>query len=253
MSESESSENSLEESSSEETEDDDVPLAKRRKVIFVEEEDEQDDCEIIQDVLQDIRESSEAEESTDSDVPPSTSKTLLLTQTSEIPAEKEKEDDDVQILEPPFNVKPIQQVASNFEDQLPDAAETSYVSLSNYSAVNSRDLSFTSPEKTATSGNRQVTISEAEHMDESDHSGIEKNHEIESAQPRTESPNASSSNAARTSQPVLTLATSLRPQNLIQLIQEFPEEATRRLQWLYQVTDNQFDASFVDGLWSAFG
>ncbi|XP_057444310.1 uncharacterized protein LOC130736502 [Lotus japonicus] len=46
LSESESSENSLEESSSEETEDDDVPLAKRRKVIF-EEEDEQDDCEII--------------------------------------------------------------------------------------------------------------------------------------------------------------------------------------------------------------
>ncbi|XP_057432871.1 cell wall protein DAN4-like [Lotus japonicus] len=115
--------------------------------------------------------------------------------------------------------------------------------------VNSRDLSFTSPEKTATSRQRQVTISEAEHMDESDHSGIEKNHEIDSTpsgQPRTHSSNASSSNATRTPQPVLTLATSFRPQNLIQLIQEFSEEATRRLKWLYQVTDNQFDASFVD-------
>ncbi|XP_057452468.1 uncharacterized protein LOC130744297 [Lotus japonicus] len=157
LSESESSENSLEESSSEETEDDDVPLAKRRKVIF-EEEDEQDDCEIIQDVLQVIRESSEAEESTDSDAVPlvkrrklplkgplqekeaESKQTLLITQTGEISAEEEKEDDDVQILEPPFNVKPLQQVASNFEDQLQDAPETSYVSLSNYSAVNSRDL-----------------------------------------------------------------------------------------------------------------
>ncbi|XP_057452119.1 flocculation protein FLO11-like [Lotus japonicus] len=153
--------------------------------------------------------------------PPSTSKTLLITQT----------------------------------DQLQDVAETSYVSLSNYSAVNSRDLSFTSPEKTATSRQRQVTISEAEHMDESDHSGIEKNHVIDSTpsgQTRTHSSNASSSNATRTPQAILTLATSFRPQNLIQLIQEFSEEATRRLQWLYQVTDNQFDASFVDGLWSAF-
>ncbi|XP_057418299.1 uncharacterized protein LOC130712486 [Lotus japonicus] len=84
-----------------------------------------------------------------------------------------KEDDDVHILEPPFNVEPLQQVASNFEDQLQVAPESSYVSLSNYSAVNSRDLSFTSPEKTATSRPRQVTISEAEHMDESDHSEAE--------------------------------------------------------------------------------
>ncbi|XP_057452327.1 uncharacterized protein LOC130744154 [Lotus japonicus] len=55
LSESESSENSLEDSSSEETEDDDVPLAKRRKVLF-EEEDEQDDCEIIENVLQEFSE-----------------------------------------------------------------------------------------------------------------------------------------------------------------------------------------------------
>ncbi|XP_057452570.1 uncharacterized protein LOC130744398 [Lotus japonicus] len=188
--------------------------------------------------------------------PPSTSRTLLITESGEIPAEKDVGDEDVQILEPPFNVQPIQQVASYFEDLLQDAAaESSYVSLSHYSTVNSRDLSFTSPEKTATSRKRQVTISEVEHMDESDHSGLEKVHVNESApsgQIRTESSNASSSNATNTPQPIMDLAPSFRPQNLIQLIQEFSDEATRRLQWLYQVTDNQFDASLVDGMWSAF-
>ncbi|XP_057455771.1 uncharacterized protein LOC130746982 [Lotus japonicus] len=423
MSDSESSEDTWKDSSSEETEDEDMPLAKRRKIILEEEEDEQDDHEIIQNVIQGIREASDAEESTDSDAipvvkrrklplrgplqqketaaeqaseptsevqrerrskrtsdparaasltrtspirslskvitesinsdsalvvipeqpmpistslptstqtepiqpetqpqtqaepqapkspiqtattaipstpiytsstsiptepiphfnsfiqgivqheatlrtlvqqfspkPASTSHTLLITQTGEIPAEAEKEDDDdVQILVPPFNVKPLQQIASNFEDQIPDAGETSYVSLSNYSAVNSQDLSFTSPEKAVTSRQRPDTISEAEHMAESDHSGIVKDHEIASThseQLRPDCSNASSSNTAKTSQPDLTLATSLRPQNLIQLIQEFSEEATRRLQWLYQVTDNQLDASFVDSLWSAFG
>ncbi|XP_057418561.1 uncharacterized protein LOC130712760 [Lotus japonicus] len=50
--------------------------------------------------------------------PPSTSRTLLITESGEIPAEKDDEDEDVQILEPPFNVQPIQQVASYFEDVL---------------------------------------------------------------------------------------------------------------------------------------
>ncbi|XP_057418738.1 uncharacterized protein LOC130712945 [Lotus japonicus] len=170
--------------------------------------------------------------------PSSTSRTFLITESGEIPAEKDDGDEDVQILEPPFNVQPIQQVASYFEDQLTDAAvETSYVSLSHYSTVNSRDLSFTSPEKTATSKQRQETIPEIERMDESDHSGQGKVHVDESApsgQNRTESSNASSSNSTNTPQPIMDLAPSFRPQSLTQLIQEFSDEATRRLQWLYQ-------------------
>ncbi|XP_057443578.1 uncharacterized protein LOC130735682 [Lotus japonicus] len=61
----------IEESSDEETEDD-IPLVKRQRIQIaqVEEDVEQDDCEIIENVLQVIRESEEAEDSTDSDVEP---------------------------------------------------------------------------------------------------------------------------------------------------------------------------------------
>ncbi|XP_057445572.1 uncharacterized protein LOC130737740 [Lotus japonicus] len=156
--------------------------------------------------------------------PPSTSRILLITESGEIPAEKDDEDEDVQILEPPFNVQPIQQVASYFEDVLLDVvAESSYVSLSHYSTVNSRDLSFTSPEKNATSRQRQETIPEIERMDDSDHSGQGKAHVNESmpsGQMRTESSNASSSNATNIPQPIMDLTPSFRPKNLIQLIQE---------------------------------
>ncbi|XP_057452433.1 uncharacterized protein LOC130744259 [Lotus japonicus] len=141
--------------------------------------------------------------------PPSTSRTLLITESGEIPTEKDDEDEDVQILEPPFNVQPIQQVASYFEDVLPDAvAESFYVSLSHYSIVNSRDLSFTSPEKTATSRERQETIPEIERMDESDHFGQGKAHVNESmpsGQMRTESSNASSSKATNIPQQIMDL------------------------------------------------
>ncbi|XP_057432278.1 uncharacterized protein LOC130725033 [Lotus japonicus] len=181
----------IEESSDEETEDD-VPLVKRQRIQTAQDV-EQDDCEIIENVLQVIRESEEAEDSTDSDVEP-IGKRLKLPlkgplqkkesgpqQTSEKISEVQRErrsktaSDPARTARPTKSIfiressKPLQQVASSLEDQLQDVAETSYVSLSNYSAVNSRDLSFTSPEKTATSRQRPVTISEAEHMDESDH------------------------------------------------------------------------------------
>ncbi|XP_057452563.1 uncharacterized protein LOC130744386 [Lotus japonicus] len=62
----------MEVTSDEETEDDDVPLTKRQRVqvIQIEEQVEQDDSEIIGNVLQVIRESPEAEESTDYDEEP---------------------------------------------------------------------------------------------------------------------------------------------------------------------------------------
>ncbi|XP_057425740.1 uncharacterized protein LOC130719118 [Lotus japonicus] len=68
----------IEESSDEETEDD-IPLVKRQRIqkAQVQEEVEQDDCEIIENVLQVIRESAEGEESTDSDIEP-IGKTLKL-------------------------------------------------------------------------------------------------------------------------------------------------------------------------------
>ncbi|XP_057423484.1 uncharacterized protein LOC130717315 [Lotus japonicus] len=237
----------IEESSDEETEDD-VPLVKRQRIQTAQDEEdvEQDDCEIIENVLQVIRESEEAEDSTDSDVEP-IGKRLKLPLKGPL---QKKESGPQQTSEKISEVQ-RERRSKTASDPARTARPTRFIPLSE--SMNSRDLSFTSPEKTATSKQRQVTISEAEHMDESDHSGIEKNHEIDSTpsgQPRTHSSNASSSNATRTPQPVRTLATSFRPQNLIQLIQEFSEEATRRLKWLYQVTDNQFDASFVDGLWS---
>ncbi|XP_057426072.1 uncharacterized protein LOC130719461 [Lotus japonicus] len=355
----------IEESSDEETEDD-VPLVKRQRIqtAQVEEDVEQDDCEIIENVLQVIRESEEAEDSTDSDVEPigkrlklplkgplqkkesgpqqtsekisevqrerrsktasdpartaRPTRSIPLSESSKEPAKSINLDSALVVIpeqsQPistslptstqtaPTQTEPQTQAFSQAETQNPQPniqtattaipfihIQTSSTSTTTepvpvfnsfiqgivqseatlrnlvqhftpkppYTSktllltqtVNSRDLSFTSPEKTATSRKRQVTISEAEHMDESDHSRIEKNHAIDSTpsgQPRTDSSNASSSNATRTPQPVLTLATSFRPQNLIQLIQEFSEEATRRLKWLNLVTDNQFDASFVD-------
>ncbi|XP_057418971.1 uncharacterized protein LOC130713198 [Lotus japonicus] len=159
--------------------------------------------------------------------PLSTSETIILTLTGEVPTEEEAiEEDDVQILRPPYDVQPLRQVASNIEDQIPDAVGES-----------------------STSRQSQVPLSE--HLDETVQSEAEMPLVNASEQQIAGSSSTSGPDAVNP-EPTLTLATSVRPQDLMQLIKEFSEEATRRLQWLYQVTDNQLNASFVENLWTAF-